>query len=278
MNLHVVFLYVLFLKIITNNTNSSIYEILISLLKNTMKKIILLYAFILFSFSTFAQSFLILNELKQNVSNISTTVAGDVNTIIKAQLYVVNDSNITTPLKVKKIENNVLPNTVNTFCFNGECYPPYVMVSSTTIMLQTGDTTAAADFYGDYTPDGALGSTVITYVAFNPNNINDSTYVIVTYEALPASINKPDFTRIDFSNPYPNPASSQTKINYTIPFTYEKATLILRNLIGTNVKEYVIDNPQGRIVLDLSDIKEGIYFYSLVIDGNVILTRKLIKN
>jgi len=244
-----------------------------------MKKFILFSSFILLYFSAFTQSFLILNALKQNVSNSNATVTGDASSsYIKGQFYIVNDTSVIMNFKVKKIENNVLANTLNSFCFNGQCYPPFVFVCDSFMALPSGDTTTASSFYGDYTPSGIVGSSVITYVVYDANNPNDSTYVTVTYQANLASISKPDFSRVDFSNPYPNPASVQAKINYNIPLSYNKATLILRNLIGTTVKEYELDNTQGRIVLDLADLDEGIYFYSLIIDGNVVLTRKLIKN
>ena len=243
-----------------------------------MKKLILFSSIILLALTASSQSFSILNSLKQNISNSNITITGDVNSIIYAYLYIVNNTTDSSICKLKKIETNVLVNTTNSFCFNGQCYPPYFFVSPVTMTLQAGDTSNSLGFSGDYTPGGIVGSSVITYVVYNDANHNDSTYVVVTYQADAASISKPDISRIDFSNPYPNPVTSQTKINYNIPESFNKATLILRNLIGTQVKEYIIDNPQGKILLDLTDINEGIYFYSLIIDGNVILTRKLIKN
>jgi len=82
---------------------------------------------------------------------------------------------------------------------------------------------------------------------------------------------------IEFSNPYPNPVKTQTKINYIIPFTFKRATIVIRNIIGTSLIEYEIVYPEGKITLDFSEFDDGIYFYSLIIDGNIILTRKIIK-
>jgi len=242
-----------------------------------MKNIILLISFILLTISIFAQSFKILDESKQDITNGAVTLSDNVDSLMKGQIYIVNNTLIATPFKVKKIETNVLSNSVNTFCFGGQCYPPYVMETPTSMMLQPGDTTEPNDYYADYT-GSAAGSSIITYVVYNANNVNDSVYVTITYNTTPAGISKVDFSKVDFSNPYPNPVSSLTRMNYNIPANFSKATLILRNLIGTSVKEFVIEDPQGKLVMDLSDLKEGIYFYSLIIDDNVILTRKLIKN
>jgi len=243
-----------------------------------MKKYILLSTIIMFTFTVFAQTFQILDASKNNVSNSPITVTGDINTIIKAQLYVVNNSAGTASFKVKKIENNIQPTTSNSFCFNDQCYPPTSYESTSALTLQAGDTTTSSGFYGEYTPNDAEGPTQVTYVVFNSTNPNDSTYVVVTYVAQATAIAKINFSSIEFSNPYPNPVNVNTKINYNIPFSYVRATLYIRNIIGTIVREHEISNPQGKLNLDLSDLNEGIYFYSLVIDGNVVLTRKLIKN
>jgi len=243
-----------------------------------MKRLLLILTVIFLYTYTFSQTFLILNALKQDVSNTSYVITGNADNVIKAQVYVVNSTVLDAPFKVKKIEDNVLSGTVNTFCFNDQCYPPNVMQTPSSIMLPAGDTTQASKFYAEYTPGGIAGSSTITYVVFNANNPDDSTYVTITYQAEPASVPKIDFTRVEFSNPYPNPANTQTKINYNIPVQYVRAVLVLRNLIGTNVKDIELPNPQGKLIIDLSELNEGIYFYSLIIDGHVVLTRKLIKN
>ncbi|OPZ99270.1 MAG: hypothetical protein BWY70_01014 [Bacteroidetes bacterium ADurb.Bin408] len=243
-----------------------------------MKKIILFTTSLFLTTVIFAQTFQILNANKENVSNTGFNVSGNPNSIIEAHIYIVNTSASFAQFKVKKIETNVLANTVNTFCFNGQCYPPSVFETPSFITLQAGDTSTSTAFYGDYTPNGVIGASVITYVVFNANNTNDSTYVNVTYTVNPASVYKPDYSKIEFSNPYPNPAVVQARINYNIPYAFNSANLILRNLIGTKVKEIEITNPQGKLTIDVTDLNEGIYFYSLIIDGNIILTRKLIKD
>ncbi len=243
-----------------------------------MKNFTLFISLIFLAGSAFSQSLKILDAARQNVSNSNTIVTGAINHIIIGQLYVVNDTSATVNFKVKRIENNVLANTENSFCFNGVCNPPSVSISNSAMALSIGDTTVANGFYGEYKPHAVEGSSVITYVVFNADNINDSTYVVMTYQVDYTSISVIDNSKFEFSNPYPNPVISQTRINYNIPVSFSKATLTLRNLIGTKVKEYELSDSQGKLVLDLNDIEEGIYFYSLIVDGNVVLTRKLIRH
>lgn len=243
-----------------------------------MKKILLILSVTLFTVTLYAQTFHILDGSKNNVSDGQFTVNGDVNTIIKAQLYVVNSSGVTAQFRVKKADVSVLPGTSNTFCFNDQCYPPTSNESTSSLTLQAGDTTSPSGYYGEFTPGTITGQAIVRYTVINAADVTDSTHVTVTYNIQPASIFKPEFSRVEFSNPYPNPVTVNTRINYNIPFSYVSATLVIRNIIGTNVKEVEIGAPQGKLNLDLSDLNEGIYFYSLVIDGHIALTRKLIKN
>jgi len=243
-----------------------------------MKKIIYIITFIFISFAVVGQTFQILDANNSDVTNGTIQVTGEINDIIKAQIFVFNAGASTASFKVKKVETNVLPGTMNTFCFNGQCYPPNLYETPGAILLATGDTSQAQDFYGEYSPNEVVGTSIVTYVIFNEANPNDSVYVEVSYISTTTSIKPFVSKKIEFSNPFPNPATTYTMFNYNIPFDFNKASLEFRNLIGTVVKEVSIVEKNGKLTIELNDITEGIYFYTLVIDNKVILSRKMIKN
>ncbi len=242
-----------------------------------MKKIIPFLSILLFTTTVYAQSFKVLNDKKEDVSNGAFTVTGAINTTIKAQIYIVNSTGDTLSYKVKKEEINVLSGTTNTFCFNNQCYPPFVFESPTALNILPGDTSKPADLYGEYSPNDVVGTSVIRYTIFNANDTTDYTTVEVTYNAETTSYHEPIYTKAELSNPFPNPATNYTKFNYHFPFEFNNARLELRNIIGSVVKEVAINDRQGTFVLELDDVNDGVYFYTLIIDSRVILTRKLIK-
>ncbi|MDD3878259.1 MAG: T9SS type A sorting domain-containing protein [Bacteroidales bacterium] len=243
-----------------------------------MKKILLSSVFILISLALLAQTFSILNPSKVDASNGNFSVSGEINTTIEAHMYVVNNTASAADFKVKKVETDIIAGTINTFCFNGQCLPPTVFETSSFMTLQSGDTTLSTDFYADYSPYFHTGASVITYIIVNANDVNDSVSVEVSFNATSTGVNETDYSNVDFSNPYPNPANGFVKFNYNIPYQFSNAALTIRNLIGSTVKEIEISDSQGKLNIIIDDLKEGIYFYSLIVDNNVILTRKFIKN
>ncbi len=114
-------------------------------------------------------------------------------------------------------------------------------------------------------------------IVISDENRYENSNTDISTNNISTSFPKPTLSDIEFSNPYPNPVTTQTKINYFIPFSYNNATIVIRNIIGTTMKEYQILYQEGKITLDFSDFDEGIYFYSLIIDENIFLTKKIIK-
>jgi hypothetical protein len=74
----------------------------------------------------------------------------------------------------------------------------------------------------------------------------------------------------------PNPARSSTSISYSLPTNNNSAQLQLIDNLGRTVKSIQL-NSSGRINLDLSSLSSGTYTYSLVVDGKVVETKKLVK-
>lgn len=74
----------------------------------------------------------------------------------------------------------------------------------------------------------------------------------------------------------PNPASSWSEIEYTLPAGYNKAELVITNTLGINVLEMELSDNQGRKTLDIDNVPSGVYTY-FVKCGEFVKTGKLIK-
>ncbi len=76
----------------------------------------------------------------------------------------------------------------------------------------------------------------------------------------------------------PNPFMNQTTIGFYIPETVQNAKLQITGIQGDIVKEIIIYNRgEGSLVIDTNDIENGTFFYSLIIDGQKLDTKTLIK-
>ena len=75
----------------------------------------------------------------------------------------------------------------------------------------------------------------------------------------------------------PNPFSEQTSIEVNVPESVTSATLLIFDMQGKQVKRMdIADRGTSRITIMGQGLPEGMYLYSLVADGKVVKTRKMI--
>ncbi|MDA8886573.1 T9SS type A sorting domain-containing protein [Bacteroidia bacterium] len=73
---------------------------------------------------------------------------------------------------------------------------------------------------------------------------------------------------------YPNPAKEKTYVN--VEFSSPEATLKLSNILGETIQVLKLPH-SGTFVLDVTDIPEGVYFYTLNADGHKATKRLTVK-
>jgi hypothetical protein len=74
----------------------------------------------------------------------------------------------------------------------------------------------------------------------------------------------------------PNPASSKTTVLYQLPEGIITGNITIKNTFGQSMEKYSIDDKKESIELDCSSYNNGVYFISLISDGKIITTKKLI--
>ena len=75
---------------------------------------------------------------------------------------------------------------------------------------------------------------------------------------------------------YPNPVQDHAYIEYRIHHENTKAKLIIHNILGKPMDNVELPTSETRIKINAEEYTAGIYFYTLYIDNNGVLTRKLI--
>lgn len=78
-----------------------------------------------------------------------------------------------------------------------------------------------------------------------------------------------------FSNAYPNPA------NNTVSFDYEmqnanSAAVAIYNMMGQEVVRQDLNLGGSRVDINVSDLNEGVYFYSLIVNNQTVKTNKFV--
>jgi hypothetical protein len=73
----------------------------------------------------------------------------------------------------------------------------------------------------------------------------------------------------------PNPANSDLTFNYSMTPGSEGEIIILQ-ITGVVASEIPVTGTHGNIVTDTRDMKEGLYFYYLMVDGKAYSAKKFV--
>jgi hypothetical protein len=78
------------------------------------------------------------------------------------------------------------------------------------------------------------------------------------------------------SSAYPSPTSNIATFTYTLPAHIQNPTLKVYDMMGKVVHFQVLEQSSGEAEINVRNFNEGIYFYSLSHQGQVLATKKLI--
>lgn len=75
----------------------------------------------------------------------------------------------------------------------------------------------------------------------------------------------------------PNPFSEQTSIKYALPENVKDAKMCIYNLSGDQLGEYTLSGRgESELIISASEYNAGMYLYTLIADGHVIDTKRMV--
>ncbi len=87
----------------------------------------------------------------------------------------------------------------------------------------------------------------------------------------------PAFEGATLEQNVPNPFSQTTSISYYLPQNVANASMEITDLNGKFIQTHSLnDRGAAQITIDASTFAQGTYFYSLVIDGKIVATKKMV--
>lgn len=198
-------------------------------------------------------------------------MVSDTNNNISQNLKVTNSATDTLIVQVRRIENFIVPGSINSFCWGGQCYPPTTSVSTLNDTLAPGET--GNTFFGDYYPMGNLGTSIVTYVFADTKNTLDTSFVTINYNITPVGVQ----TITDGLNisAYPNPTTGFILVDISSSYNSgTTASISCYDLIGNNILSQ-IGSSAGKTTLDLRKHAEGIYFVQVKFLDKIV-TKKIV--
>lgn len=247
-----------------------------------MKNILLyLSAFLLVS-NSYAQSFHILDIANANVTGTMVTVQISANNTFVEDFKIKNTTGNNITYKVERIflTPPVCSGNDIYFCAAGQCFPPdtaTVQTSTQDVILANQTLPSGPNTFGiqaDYIVGPTCCAEDVMYKVININNPSDFSTITIRYQCL---VGVDDLSTLNnFSLAYPNPTTSKFTVKYDIKENSDNNKIVIYDLLGKVVKEKVLINKQGVVEVDVTNINSGTYIYSLVVDDNAIISRKLV--
>lgn len=241
-----------------------------------MKKI-LLSVFAIFAISALlAQSLEIIDESGNIITGTTIIVSGDPSALdISKKAYVVNKSGVDLDVKVKRKVNNIVTGSENYFCWTA-CYSPSVTISPNAEYIMALDTNKK--FSGYIKPNGYSGTSNISYIFYDVNNPLDSSFINISFIVSASTGIDESTTGYEVISPaFPSPASNMVSIKFEINDLKHDPKIAVYNMAGAVVKEFELnENINETVTFSVSDLPSGVYFYSLILNGERTKTRKLI--
>lgn len=111
--------------------------------------------------------------------------------------------------------------------------------------------------------------------SFYVNEGDEPVVITIYFEVSTVSVEDYSDTRI-FSNAYPNPAKNMVSFDYDMTSNAQTASVAIYNMMGQEVIRQELNLGDSRVNINVSDLTDGIYFYSLIVNNQVVKTNKLV--
>lgn len=239
------------------------------------KSLLFLVAVLMISVSNFAQNLILWDSVAHFLPPDTILIkSGPVDAEKEMQKYIAikNNSTSAIPVCLKKVVIDTVPGSKNYFCWS-RCYPDYIYHPTDTVLLPP-QKTEYFRFTAHYRPMDKPGNTTMRYVFYDKYHPSDSVSVRITFNPTGLGTTEMILPKNSISAS-PNPADDMIRFTYSISPGSTGKIMILQ-ITGTILAEKLVQGAHGTYDFDCTEMKEGLYFYYLMIDGKVCSAKKLV--
>jgi hypothetical protein len=176
-------------------------------------------------------------------------------------------------LNVRKIQSTLGSTQKSYYCLNGNCND--TKTEEITIRLEPGQ--VLTDLYIALDAGLSSGASALRYSVYNKANPSESIEfeLNVAVDEMVERKSVYDSKFITLHDVYPNPAIETAHIDYNIHLKEPTYTLTIRNLLGNIMSQYILETMDTKLKIRTDDLNTGIYFFTLYIDNEGVMTRKM---
>lgn len=194
--------------------------------------------------------------------------------VIKIPLRIKNNSDKAQFYIIRKVNNDLGGTQKGYFCLEDNCLEPGMDEFSKKI--EPGQTING--LYYTLETGLVIGQNNLKFEIFERGHMSE-----VLEHSVSVSIEEKKERSMVFQSKditihdvYPNPVSDYAFIEYQLTNEAIKANVIIHNILGMPMGDYELPSFETRVKLFTEDLAPGVYFYTLYLDNDGVLTRKLI--
>lgn len=175
----------------------------------------------------------------------------------------------------RKTPVNYIEETGTWICF-GQCLAPSNTIQETEPYQATAGVEVLLS--GHYMANDYLSvlgqEQIITLEIWDMNTPEDVFTINITFKYSLEGL--ADYSKAEvFSNAYPVPANDVVNFDYNFASNVN-AEVAIYNMMGQEVLRNEINGISGKASINVSDLADGVYFYSLVVNGKTEKSSKLV--
>ena len=234
-----------------------------------MRKLLLAIIFVsAFSLSLLAQSI--------EVVNASGQYEAQVGEMIKVPVKIRNNSDKPLNLVIKRIGSSVGTSQITYFCWEKDCYDP--SDDELPLSRKIGPGEINSSFINVLDAGLADGFSSVRYLIYDKNDPTNALEYELSFSIKEQDTKKAifDSKEIVLQDVYPNPVTEFAVFEYQVLDKEVEAKIIFHNVLGSMVGEYELPNLGNTLKIKTGNMNPGVYFYTLYLDNDGVMTRKLI--
>lgn len=216
----------------------------------------------------------ILQAQNFELSGLQDSYKGSIGDLIRAPLLLKNNSEKSITLIIRKVETQIGSTQKSYFCIDNNCLDQ--RTEDYVIKIEPGQT--LQNFSIGLEAGLVEGFSELKYIIYNKANLNESRPFEIHFvvEGKPEKSNIYTSRLITIHDVYPNPVTDRANIDYQLHSDEVKTKIVIHNILGNALTEYELPYSETKVKILADQLSAGIYFYTLYIDNEGVMTRKLI--
>ena len=208
------------------------------------------------------------------VSGIQPVVSGQISQTLRIPFKLKNTTEKAQLAVFRLADSDFRATQKGYFCIDNDCFEsgtteitrrvePGATLGSVSFVLESGLVAGQNNLMFDVFFKGVAGTRQEFPVLFN---IEEITHKSIVYKS-------PELTLHDL---YPNPVSTMAYMDYELSRDALKAKVVIHNILGSAVGELELPYAETRAKISTEELPPGVYFYTVYLDNEGIITKKLI--